>query len=287
MIIRVQKRDNPYAVIDKIPLNDNRLSFKAKGILSYLLSKPNNWKPSIEELSKASKDSTDAVRTGLKELEKFGYMVRKRLHGDDGKIIGWEHLVYETPQRALPEEEKPVMENPQLEKPHMGEPHVENPTLISNELISNDLVSNELNNVAPDGAGLFAPAENDETGAQPDEDLDSGKAGKGKEYSADFKTFWKFYPRKKEKGKAWRVWRTRMREKVPASDMIMAAQNYALGCKGTDDKYIKLAATFIGPDKPYKDYLDAGGGDDGEHQPDFGKASEQGNPDGIYRNFFT
>ncbi|MDD4601484.1 hypothetical protein SDC9_04168 [bioreactor metagenome] len=283
MIIRVQKRDNPYAVIDKMPLNDTRMSFKAKGILSYLLSKPNNWKPSIDELSKASKDSTDAVRTGLQELERFGYMVRKRLHGKGGKIIGWEHLVYETPQLDLPEEEKP-----HVGKPQMDEPHVENPTLISNELISNDLVSNDLNknNVAPDGADPSAPAGNEMTGAQPDEDLESGRAGKGKEYSADFLAFWKAYPRKKEKGKAWRVWRTRLREKASAGEMIRAAKNYARDSKGTDDKFIKLAATFIGPDKPFMDYLgddDGGGGNDGQQHLE----EAPGDSAGIYRNFFT
>lgn len=255
MIIRVKKRDTPYAIIDKRPLDDIGLSWKAKGLLAYLLSKPDNWRPIIEELAKASKDSIDSVRSGLKELERAGYLVRKMIRDNRGKIAGWEHIVYESPQLGFPQLGNPILDNPQLDFPQLDSPHVGNPRLISKEVISNELIINEFNNnVAPNGADTIAPVEIAKAGAQCDEGNKPGSSGKGEEYSANFLEFWSAYPRKKEKSKAWRVWRTRIKEKTPASNMIIAAKNYAVECLGFDEKYIKLAATFIGPDKPFLEY---------------------------------
>lgn len=259
MIIRVKKRDAPYAIIDKRPLDDVRLSWKAKGLLAYLLSKPDNWRPILEELAKASKDSIDSVRSGLKELERAGYLVRKMIRDNRGKIAGWEHIVYESPleypDTENPQLENPILGNPQLDSPQLDYPHVGNPRLISKEVISNELINNEFNkNIAPNGADTIAPVEIAKAGAQCDEGNKPGSTGRGEEYSEEFLEFWNAYPRKKEKAKAWRVWRIRIKEKTPASDMIIAAKHYATECLGFDEKYIKLAATFIGPDKPFVDY---------------------------------
>lgn len=257
MIIRVEKT-KAFTVICNTAINDKRLTWKAKGIHTYLMSKPDDWKPSIEELSKASKDSHDAVRAGLQELEKAGYMQRKRLHGVGGKIIGWEHLVYETPQTITkkPDVEKPQQEKPQLDFPHEGEPHVGNPALINTELLNTELPSTESNGASVDGAAIV-PAENgDEPGARP-------VAGKN-DYSGDFLLFWSKYPRKKEKLAAWKCWCARMKDKErPATpeEMIIAAERYGKECKGKDLDFIKHPATFLGPNKPFLDYL--GGGDDG------------------------
>ena len=265
MIIRVHKRESPYAVIDKQPLEDRQLSWKAKGILSYLLSKPDNWSPIIEELAKASSNSIDSVRSGLKELEYAGYLIRKKMRNGQGKIMGWEHIVFEKPQV-----EKPLVEKPQLEKPQLDFPHVGNPMLISNELNNNDLSNNDLNknNGTPSGVGLFLPIEESK------EEV-SCSSKQDKEYSSDFLLFWQHYPRKKEKPKAWRVWKSRIKEKTPAGDMILAAEKYATECIGRDGNYIKLAATFLGPDKHFKEYL-AGEGENGaDNQPRDSGAGKQ------------
>lgn len=88
-----------------------------------------------------------------------------------------------------------------------------------------------------------------EDGAQ----IKSGKDG----YSSEFIEFWDAYPRKKEKAKAYRAWKARLKEHVSCEDMTKAASNYALDCSnsGTEEKYIKLPSTFIGPDKPFQDYV--------------------------------
>lgn len=129
MIIRVEKRAS-YVAIDKTCIEDTRLSFKAKGLHTYLMSRPDNWKPMIEQLKTVSSDGREAVRTGMKELENYGYIVRKPIR-DRTKIVGWEHIVYENPQSACSEQESDFQ---MLDNQMLG-----NRTLINNDLISNDL----------------------------------------------------------------------------------------------------------------------------------------------------
>lgn len=142
-IIRTNKRENPYVMIDKFGLNDDRLSWKAKGLLAYLLSKPDDWKIYERELIKRSTDGRDAVRTGLRELEKYGYMSRRQLRNEDGSFSAMEYIVYERPIE-IPDPEavngKSVDgEQPQTENPSTENPLTENPPLLNNDLIKNDL----------------------------------------------------------------------------------------------------------------------------------------------------
>lgn len=76
-------------------------------------------------------------------------------------------------------------------------------------------------------------------------------------YSCAFESFWKVYPRKVNKVAAYRCWKTRLKEGHKETDLIMASECYAVEVKsnGTNEKYIKHAATFIGPDKPFTDYI--------------------------------
>lgn len=131
-IVRVQKRVTPYAVIDKTVLEDERLSFKARGLAAYLLSKPDNWTVNERHLIKIGPDGQAAIRSGLHELEQAGYLRRERKHTEDGKFA-WETTLYETPCLENPLMDKPSMENPLMENPLM-----ENPLVISNKEISNE-----------------------------------------------------------------------------------------------------------------------------------------------------
>lgn len=96
-VIRVRKRDNPFVQIDRTVFEDDRISWKAKGMLGYLLSKPDNWQVYIADLENKSKDGRDAVRSGLKELEEAGYIRRTKKRNNKGRFEGWEYEVYETP----------------------------------------------------------------------------------------------------------------------------------------------------------------------------------------------
>lgn len=95
-ILRVEKNAN-YVVMNRTALNDERLSWKAKGIMAYMLSMPDDWTFYINELTKHSVDGEKAFRSGLKELKENGYVKRKPVR-DGNKIIGWETIVVEVPQ---------------------------------------------------------------------------------------------------------------------------------------------------------------------------------------------
>lgn len=96
-IFRVEKQKN-YTVMSNHHLKNPTLSLKAKGLLSQMLSLPDAWDYSLKGLAKINKESVDAIRTAVWELEKAGYIVRSQGHGDHGKFSGIEYIIYETPQ---------------------------------------------------------------------------------------------------------------------------------------------------------------------------------------------
>lgn len=95
-IIR-SKRNTPFVQIDKTGPEDPNLSWKAKGILSYILCKPDDWQIYVAELSKHAKDGKDATASGVNELIKAGYITRKQKHSGDGKFAGYDYEVVENP----------------------------------------------------------------------------------------------------------------------------------------------------------------------------------------------
>jgi len=98
-IVKIKKRELPFVQIDKRPVEDTRLSWKAKGLLLYLLSKPNDWQVYLADLVKRSKDRRSATTTGLLELEKNGYLYKERRRNDKGQFIGWLYWIYEIPEK--------------------------------------------------------------------------------------------------------------------------------------------------------------------------------------------
>ena len=139
-VIRVRKRPNNFVMIDKTFLEDERLSFKAKGILAYLLSKPDNWKVIVGNLVKFSKDGKSAVYAGLKELKECGYYVKTPIRNEDGtRISRWESTVYEVPDSLLSdfqEIENQEIENQYLENRERNNNYYNNKLNINNNHVS-------------------------------------------------------------------------------------------------------------------------------------------------------
>lgn len=101
-VIRVRKRPSNFVIMDKSFLEDVRLSYKAKGILAYLLSKPDNWKVIVGNLINYSTDGKASVYAGLKELKECGYYEKKPIRNEQGtRITRWESTVYEIPVSLL------------------------------------------------------------------------------------------------------------------------------------------------------------------------------------------
>ncbi len=136
-IIRVQKnRENPYVMIRKTVFEDDRISWKGKGLMGYFLSKPDNWQIIVSDLIKQSTDGRDSVYSGLKELRNFGYIEYKKKQDERGHFYV-EYIVHEEPIE-IPCAENPDTENPHTENPDTEIPDTENPEI----LLINDLSNN-------------------------------------------------------------------------------------------------------------------------------------------------
>lgn len=98
-IVRGPRKDRGFTIIDNSLLNDKLLSFRARGVLAYLLSKPTGWKVSAERLATEAKEGRDAMRTALNEIEAAGYLVRRRWRDPKTNVWKSKQFVYEEPQR--------------------------------------------------------------------------------------------------------------------------------------------------------------------------------------------
>lgn len=99
-IFRVEKVKD-YTTISNYHLRDKRLSLKAKGLLTMILALPEDWNFTIRGLSAICKEGVESIGTALKELEKSGYLVRKRVRGADGRMNDTEYNFYEEPVRQI------------------------------------------------------------------------------------------------------------------------------------------------------------------------------------------
>ena len=108
-VIRVVKNCN-YTTLSNYHFKDKRLSWKAKGLLSTMLSLPDNWNYTIEGLAGLSDDGVKATNSGLAELEKCGYLIRKQLRDDTGRFVMMEYTIYEKSIEEPPEDNPPAAE---------------------------------------------------------------------------------------------------------------------------------------------------------------------------------
>ena len=97
MIVRIVKRENPYVQIDKKALSDKRLSWRAKGILAYLLGKPDDWIASVPDIIENGRDGRESVQSALKELRSAGYAKLQTVRNERGQTTGKEWIIMETP----------------------------------------------------------------------------------------------------------------------------------------------------------------------------------------------
>ena len=114
-VFRVERTNN-YTVMSNYHLRDKTISFKAKGLLSMMLSLPENWDYTLAGLARISLEGKDAIRATVVELEKAGYVTRSRVRNEKGHLQGTEYVIRERPVfSAQPALEEPASENPTLE----------------------------------------------------------------------------------------------------------------------------------------------------------------------------
>ena len=139
-------------------LRNKELTLKAKGLLSQMLSLPEDWDYTLAGLSHINREKIDAIREAVKELEKAGYIVRSRERDEKGRLRGADYVIYEQPQPKEPEAatsseqpptsdlptlENPTLDNPTLEKPTQEKPTLEKPTLENPTQLNKDISSKE------------------------------------------------------------------------------------------------------------------------------------------------
>ena len=139
-VFRVERSEG-YTVMSNHHLRNKALSLKAKGLLSQMLSLPEDWDYTLAGLAHINREKIDAIREAVKELERAGYIVRSRARDEKGRLRGAEYVIYEKPQK--PVLEKPTLENPTLDNPTQEKPTLEKPTQLNKDLSSTDKSSND------------------------------------------------------------------------------------------------------------------------------------------------
>ena len=139
-VFRIEKTKD-FTVMSNHHLRNTNLSLKAKGLLSLILSLPDNWDYTVKGLSKICKEGVDSIGTAINELEKEGYITRTRVRNAKGQLTTVKYIISEQPKLGLPKQEKPKRENPEQVNPEQDNPRQENPDQL-NTNISNTDISN-------------------------------------------------------------------------------------------------------------------------------------------------
>ena len=129
-VFRVE-RTGDYTVMSNFHLKDKRLSLKAKGLLSQMLSLPDDWDYTLSGLSYINRESKDAIRSAVNELETAGYIRRRQTTDASGKFAANEYTIFERPIEGEPMLDKPLSENPITVNPSAVNPLPENPTQLN------------------------------------------------------------------------------------------------------------------------------------------------------------
>ena len=144
-VFRIDKTRD-YTVMSNHHLRNTELSLKAKGLLSLMLSLPDNWDYTTKGLARICKDGVDSICAAVRELEEHGYVIRERVRGANGQLGSIEYTILEQPAEPSPERENPVQVKPILETPVLGNPEQENPAQSNKDKSNTDLSITEQSN---------------------------------------------------------------------------------------------------------------------------------------------
>ena len=160
-VFRIEKTRD-YTVMSNHHLRDKSLSLKAKGLLSLMLSLPEEWDYTTKGLARICKDGVDSICAGVRELEEHGYVIRQRVRNPNGQLGAIEYTILEQPRPPEPKPEKPERENPVLDNPEqaspvLGEPEQENPAQLNTKESSKDKSKKDLSSTEESNPILSSP----------------------------------------------------------------------------------------------------------------------------------
>ena len=140
-VFRIEKTRD-YTVMSNHHLKDRTLTLKSKGLLSMMLSLPDEWNYTTRGLAAICREGVDSIGAALKELETHGYIRRTQLRDEKGKITDTEYVIYEMPQCESPS-------SPGTPLPGTAKPYTENPAQLNTNQTKTDLSSTEISNPIP------------------------------------------------------------------------------------------------------------------------------------------
>lgn len=218
-VIRVNKTKD-YTVISNTHFKEKNMTLKAKGLLSLMLSLPDDWDYSIAGLVAICKENESAIKSTLNELKIFGYLtvIKKMPNVTQSGRIEYEYNIYEQPQKKQ-EPEIQGVENLKVEALS-----VENPRQLNTNKVNTDKVNTELLNIN-----------------------NIKENNKEKDYEIEFNDLWKLYPNKKGKDKALKSYIKARKEGTAYEDIEKGLKDYVEECKikNREIQYIKHGATWF------------------------------------------
>ena len=121
-----EKKDRDYTVINNTVLKDERLSWKAKGLFCYLLSLPEDWNICLNDLQNRAKDGIDGLKSAVKELKEYGYLIQKRNKDEKGRFLKTIYIIVENPQVENPQVENPLLLNTNIQSTNLKSTNIQN-----------------------------------------------------------------------------------------------------------------------------------------------------------------
>lgn len=227
-IMRVVKNNN-FSIVSNAIIRDTNLSLKARGLFILMLSLPEGWEFSVRGLSKIAGEGLDSIRSGLKELEKQGYLLRQRERKADGRLGDMEYTLYEEPQ-------KPAQEETKQEFPTESEPIQEIPTQAESTQINKDINKYRTNQEQREREEpKLLSRLNGQT-------LPLEAAQLQTEY---FKRFWLMYPRKAKQFQAQLAWNALPVDVELYERILQAVEKYSKTRQWADKTYVPYPENFI------------------------------------------
>jgi hypothetical protein len=221
---RVFKESGSFVTVHKNFIHDDNLSWKAKGILLYLLSRPDDWQVYETEIVKHSSDGLSGLKSGIKELEQVGYIQRNRKRDDKGRLKEYEYLVYEQPNHIrFSNVGKTNVGNSYIGKTNVGESHTTNNNSTNNDLTNNNNTNNDSNTSATDVT------------------------------RERFEEWWKLYDKKLDKKKAFSLFKSALKEH--SYETIMNGTREYLKTI-TNKQYQKYPKTFLSQESYMNDFTE-------------------------------
>lgn len=229
--VRVIK-DKNYSMINNVFLHRPDLSWKAKGILAYILSLPDDWKIYLEEVERHSTDGVTSFRSGWKELKEAGYVDRFPIR-EGGKIVSWQTVIRESVDiEGL--------------SPHAGFLNVENEHVDNTKL----LITNNTNNLI-----------NKKDMIDSKESIDSVKKSFKAETEENFNKLWNLYPKKQGKAVAYKAYLKALKDGVTNKQIQdgIVKYNKKIKAENIDPQYIAMGSTYFNQ-RRWEDEIPENGG---------------------------